>query len=188
MPRIILETGNCARRAWSVVVLLAVLCALIFVPGVAAQETGKYELSAGYAYMRADTSAGGLSLNAGVDFSLARNVNRWVAVVGDGGGYHAEGFRLGTYMAGPRFTERAKRISLFGQGLFGGAHANAGAHGFPTYQDSVAWALGGGVDYRVSSRIALRLGEVDYLQTRLGSSVQNNLRVGAGIVFQFGGK
>jgi hypothetical protein len=186
MPRIILETRNCARHAWSVVVLLAVLCASIFVPAVSAQETGKYELGASYMYMRADTSAGGLSLNAGVDFSLVRNVNRWVAVVGDVGGYHAEGFRLGTYMAGARFTARVKRVSLFGQALFGGAHADAGARGFPAYQNSVAWAFGGGLDYRVSSRIALRLGEVDYLQTRLGSSVQNNVRVGAGIVFRFG--
>jgi opacity protein-like surface antigen len=167
-------------------VLLTVFCVAVFARHVSAQETRKYEVSAGYAYMRADTSAGGLSLH-GVDFSLARNLNAWLAMTGDVGGYHAEGFRLGTYMAGPRLTARASdRASLFGQVLFGGAHADAGARDFPSYHDSVAWAFGGGLDYRLNPRISFRFGQVEYLQTRLGSSVQNNLRAGVGIVLHFG--
>jgi hypothetical protein len=168
------------------VVLVSVLCVAVLAQRVWAQERPKYELSAGYAHMRVDTSAGALSLN-GVDFSLTRNLNRWLGVAGDVGGYHAEGFRLGTYMAGPRFNARVSgRLRAFGQALFGGAHADAGARGFPAYHDSVAWAVGGGFDYRLNPRISFHLGQVEYLQTRLGNSVQQNLRVGAGIVLHFG--
>jgi hypothetical protein len=136
--------------------------------------------------MRVESSAGGLSLH-GINFSLARNVNGWLAVVGDGGGYHLEGFRLGTVMAGARFTVRpGQKASVFGQALFGGAHANAGGRGFPAYHDSVAWAFGGGFDYHINGRVALRLAQLDYLQTRLGSAVQHNLRASAGIVLHFG--
>jgi Outer membrane protein beta-barrel domain len=171
------------------VVLVALLGAVICASSASAQERGKYELSAGYAHLRVDSSKGGLSLN-GLDFSLARNVNGWLAVTGDVGGYHLEGFRLGTYMFGPRFTARvARKASFFGQALFGGSHAQVAAgRGFPTYHDSVAWSMGGGLDYRLNARIALRLGQVEYVQTRLGGAAQHNLRAGAGVVFSFGAR
>jgi opacity protein-like surface antigen len=167
---------------------LALACALCFCGAAPAQEARKYELSAGYAYMRVDSSAGGLSLH-GVSFSLARNVNNWLAIVGDGGGYHLEGFRLGTVQAGARFTARAgRRASLFSQALAGFAHANAGGRGFPSYHESVAWTAGAGLDCRLSERISLRLVQAEYLQTRLGGGVQHNFRAGAGVVFHFGGR
>jgi hypothetical protein len=78
------------------VLCLACLLPLAF-PAIAQEpEPRKYALSAGYAYMRTDTSAGALSLQ-GISFSVARNMNNWLAVVGDLGGYHLEGF------AWPRF-------------------------------------------------------------------------------------
>jgi len=175
-----------ASRSWARPVLLAVFCASVFAGSAAAQQDRKYALSAGYAYMRTDSSAGALSLH-GINFSLARNVNGWLAIVGDGGGYHLEGFRLGTVLAGPRFTAGARqRTSAFAQVLLGGAHANAGGSGFPAYHDSVALAFGSGLDYRLNARVALRLAQVEYLQTRLGGAVQHNLRAGAGIVLHFG--
>ena len=149
--------------------LAALLCGLSCWQMVSAQEVRKYELSAGYAYMHFASSAGGLSLH-GVSFSLARNVNGWLAIVGDGGGYHLEGFRLGTVQGGVRFTARpGGRASLFSQALMGFAHANAGGRGFPAYHESVAWTGGGGLDWRVSERVSLRLAQAEYLQTRLGS-------------------
>ena len=170
-----------------VVALVLVSCSLLARPASAQEQAPQnYALSAGYAYMRTDSSAGALSLH-GISFSLARNVNNWLAVVGDLGGYHLEGFRLATILSGPRFTARARqRTSVFAQVLLGGAHANAGGRGFPAYHDSVAWAFGGGLEYRLSGRVALRLAQAEYLQTRLGSAVQHNLRTGAGIVLHFG--
>jgi len=147
-----------------------------------------YELSAGYAYLRVDSSAGALSLH-GVSFSLARNINRWVAVVGDGGGYHLEGFRLGTLQAGARFTAwPTRRVSIFSQALLGFAHANAGGRGLPAYHESVAWTVGGGLDYRLNGRVSLRVAQAEYVQTRLGGQAQHDFRAGAGIVIDFGGR
>src|SRR3990170_2256578 len=168
--------------------LLAVLsCPLVSRASFAQEpQPRKYALSAGYAYMRTDTSTGALSLH-GISFSLARNMNNWLAIVGDLGGYHLEGFRLVTILSGPRFTARARqRASVFAQVMLGGAHANAGGRGFPAYHDSLAWAFGGGLDYRLNGRVALRLAQAEYLQTRLGGAVQHNLRTGAGIVLHFG--
>jgi hypothetical protein len=70
--------------------------------------------------------------------------------------------------------------------LLGWAHANAGGRGFPEYRDSVAWTAGGGLDYRISGRVGIRAGQIEYLQTRLGGGVQHNLRAGAGLVLYFG--
>jgi hypothetical protein len=170
------------RASW--LVLLAG-CNLLLAMPCAGQEVRRYELSAGYAYMRVDSSAGALSLQ-GISFSLARNFNRRLAIVGDGGGYHLEGFRLGTVQAGLRVTARAGRASLYTQVMVGFAHANAGGRGFSSYHESVAWMAGGGLDWRVSDRVSLRLAEMDYLQTRLGGGVQHNFRVGAGVVIHFG--
>ena len=43
--------------------------------------------------------------------------------------------------------------------------------------------LGGGVDFRLNNRVQIRAIQVDYNPTRLESSWQHNLRLGAGIVF-----
>jgi hypothetical protein len=51
-------------------------------------------------------------------------------------------------------------------------------------------SLGGGVDYRLTNRFAIRPVKVDYLMSRFsetesGGNTQNNLRVSTGIVFRF---
>jgi hypothetical protein len=57
---------------------------------------------------------------------------------------------------------------------------------------SFALATGGGLDYAVTNRISIRLGQADYFLTRhfndIGAPNQNNFRVSAGIVFTFGGE
>ena len=52
-----------------------------------------------------------------------------------------------------------------------------------------AMTVGGGVDVRVSPRIAIRLAQAEYLMTRFPdglSNRQDNFRFGAGVVFRFG--
>ena len=43
--------------------------------------------------------------------------------------------------------------------------------------------FGGGIDFRVSNRFQIRAIQIDYNPTHLGGETQNNLRLGAGIVF-----
>jgi hypothetical protein len=51
--------------------------------------------------------------------------------------------------------------------------------------------VGGGIDYRLSSRFSIRPAKLDYLLTRFNElnnnnrQSQNNLRVSTGIVFRF---
>ncbi len=152
-----------------------------------AAENSPYQFTAAYAQMRVDAPARPLHLE-GIRFALARTVNSWLAIEGEGGGYHLEGFRLGTIMAGPRLAAYARHgFSAYAHALAGWAHADAAARGLPSYHDSAAWAAGGGIELRLSRRVGLNLAQLDYLQTRLRPAPQHNLRAGAGVVFHFGG-
>jgi len=54
-----------------------------------------------------------------------------------------------------------------------------------------AWAVGGGLDVKLSNRIAYRLIDAEYLMTRadgLSGRGVNNLRLSTGVAFQFGSK
>jgi hypothetical protein len=98
-----------------------------------------------------------------------------------------------TMTFGPRYTwrPRSDRLSLFGQGLIGDSRgwnsvfpSTGGATS--TYDASVL-QVGGGIDVKLSRRIALRPLEANWLRTSYTNSttkVQNNLRLGTGIVLR----
>jgi hypothetical protein len=100
------------------------------------------------------------------------------------------GLDLVTATFGPRYTwSRGGRYSLFGQALAG--EANGINSVFPGVSQSVSSAnglavqLGGGVNLTFKRHLAIRAFEADWLRTQLPNSttsVQNNLRLGAGIV------
>lgn len=98
-----------------------------------------------------------------------------------------------TVTFGPRYRWHAdRRISIYGEGLIGEADgfrsifpAKAGqqqeANGF-------ASQVGGGVDYRISPRFAIRALDAAWFRTQLPNStddVQKTLRLGAGLVLRF---
>lgn len=93
---------------------------------------------------------------------------------------------------GPRYTWHRRRLAFFGQGLIGESHAwntlipqTGGA--VSTY-NTFALQVGGGVDLRLSRRFAIRPIQADWIHTQFPNSttnVQNNLRLGAGIVCRF---
>jgi opacity protein-like surface antigen len=94
---------------------------------------------------------------------------------------------LSTYLFGPRVSYRhSGRITPFGEVLFGVAHAGVSIVGLGNSDNSFAMSLGGGVDYKLTNRFAIRPIKVDYLMTRFsetgtGGNTQNNLRVSTGI-------
>ena len=51
---------------------------------------------------------------------------------------------------------------------------------------SFAMAFGGGVDFKLSDKVAIRMIQADYVQTRFASDRQNSARLSAGIVFHIG--
>jgi outer membrane immunogenic protein len=88
------------------------------------------------------------------------------------------------------------KLQPFGQGLFGGVHGFDSYFAAPvgklptTYDTSFAMALGGGVDISVSKHVWIRALQVDYYYSELRNlqgNRQNQLRLGAGVIFR-GGK
>ncbi len=100
---------------------------------------------------------------------------------------------LVTTTFGPRYRWHAdRRVSLYGQALIG--EANGFRSIFPATAGSqpdangFAAQVGGGVDYRLSDRFAIRVLDAGWARTQLPNStdnVQNTLRLGAGIVLRF---
>ncbi len=98
-----------------------------------------------------------------------------------------------TITAGPRYAWRpsSQRFSVFGQGLVGESHGwnslfpKAGAA--VSSADSLALQVGGGVDFRVGQRLAVRPIQADWVRTQFPNAttnVQNDLRLGAGVVLR----
>jgi opacity protein-like surface antigen len=151
----------------------------------------------------------------GWNATATENLNKWFG--GDldvGGAYNSLSpdfffpsvpivTKLHTVMYGPRFSYRkSERITPFVHVLVGVAHITGHNNqatvftpllalvpqGTSRTDTAFAWALGGGVDLKVSHRVAIRLIQADYVMTRFFDQRQDNGRLSAGIVIRFGGK
>jgi hypothetical protein len=106
-----------------------------------------------------------------------------------------------TYLFGPVLRIPLPVVKPFGEVLFGGSYtdgyanltkqidASGGTVAMPT-QHPFTLAAGGGVDVSVSHRLAIRLGEFDYVLTRYTNPLtstnnQNNFRYTGGVVLKF---
>jgi opacity protein-like surface antigen len=97
--------------------------------------------------------------------------------------------KLYNFLVGVQFPYRkSERFTPFGEVLFG----HAGVRGVAHDRDNTPWVetsgglglvAGGGVDYNISPRWALRL-KADYLQTRLFNKKQDNGVFSVGIVIR----
>ena len=88
------------------------------------------------------------------------------------------------YLVGPRLSVPVGKFTPFGELMVGAAHIHTGGTLPSPSNTSFAYALGGGLDYRVFRPIALRV-EGDYLRTKFFNSRQNNFRLSVGAVFRF---
>jgi len=179
----------------------------------------KVEVFLGYSYLRGvpTLSPGNrmVFLNGG-SASVAFNLNRYLGLVGDFGGFDASELELTgagansvadasgnafTYMAGPRLSFRKYRVTPFAQVLAGGIHASAVTlsncagplcASLPM-ENSFAMTAGGGIDLRVHRHINLRLVQAEYMMTNFANlstgvrDTQNDIRLSSGVVFGFGG-
>jgi outer membrane protein OmpA-like peptidoglycan-associated protein len=157
--------------------------------------TPRFELFMGYSYLRAmpELAAGNrlVYLNGG-STSIAFNLNRYLGLVGDFGGFNDTRLLLtgagenpsvnaqvdeGTvfsYLGGPRLSFRDHgRLTPFVQALFGGMHASditlSGCTGNCTFlraENTFAMTAGGGLDIRVSHHFAVRIVQAEYVMTR----------------------
>jgi opacity protein-like surface antigen len=164
-----------------------------------AQVKPRAEVYGGYSYLNIDTNGLTSSRQSanGWEAAVAVNFNKWAAVEGDVAGYYKNDI-LGTgvnasdytFTGGPRLNYRPAFIHA----LFGGDHLSGSESGISASQNSFAMALGGGAEFKVAPRWAVR-GSVDYLYTHHnlasfgGPDVhQDNFRVGGGIVYLIGSR
>jgi hypothetical protein len=122
-----------------------------------------------------------------------------LAIVADVTGTHTDSINntgiplsLVTTTFGPRYRFMADhKISPYGQALFGIANGFDSLFpapgGVQSSANSMALQIGGGVDLRVNKHLAVRAIDAGWLRTQLPNAtanVQNNLRLGAGLIFR----
>jgi opacity protein-like surface antigen len=199
---------------------LFALLAVSGIPTLAQHRDGEipiFEVNGGYTYMRWQVPSfaqppSSLNFN-GFNAGAAYNVTSWLAGVADISGVYntqgASGFNAKThiysYLFGPRvYPLGHHRLTPFVHGLFGVATydlhvpASGGVGVFDESNNEFSFAIGGGVDWSVGKHFAIRLGQLDYQQTRFlhsdavasGASPdnQNNFKYSAGVVIRFGEK
>jgi hypothetical protein len=179
---------------------VACLLGLVFLVSMsaAAQGDSKVDLFAGYSYLHTSPGVTQSSFKAnGGDASIAFNVNRWGSFVAEVGGVHASKISgtdvdasAETFLFGPKISLfRKSKLTPFAQALFGFAHSNAAFNGTSTSSNGFAMSPGVGLDWNATRHVGLRLGQMDYLLTRVPTSTNqvnwNNFRYSAGVVFRF---
>ncbi|MFZ0521470.1 MAG: outer membrane beta-barrel protein [Candidatus Acidiferrales bacterium] len=186
-------------------IVLASLLLLAAAPAARAQDQDAVHGDAAltYHWVRSNTSAGEcgcFNLNGG-GLSGSWEFHPRIAAVAEISAENATGvladnksLTLTSYLAGARYwlpqpwPSGAHSPEPFAQVLLGAVHAGGGIAGTGDGAYSFATRIGGGLDLPVTSRFELRLIQVDYYLTHSVNATndhQNNLLVGAGIVFRW---
>jgi hypothetical protein len=163
--------------------------------------TASFEIAITYDASRTNVIGGNSFWMQGGSVQMHGQFWHGLGVVADVAGLHTNsinnsgvGLDLVTATFGPRYTwtPRGARYSLFGQALAGEANGiNSvfpGSFQAASTADGLAMQVGGGMNLNLKRHIAIRAFEADWLRTQLPNSttsVQNNLRLGAGVVFIF---
>ena len=189
---------------------LTLFAALALGSAAAAQQTvtdreampSRLDLAVGYNFIRANAppaDCGCFSMN-GTFIGANYNLNRWFSVAAEGTAGHAtkisslgQNLTLTTFMGGPRVSWVHDRYIPFAQFMAGGAHGS-GSY-FPSGSSSTssstgfALAAGGGLDFNLSERLAIRAVDAEFLHTDFPNGIntsQNQLQISGGIVLRFG--
>jgi opacity protein-like surface antigen len=187
--------------------ILFVLFALLgFSSSAPAQDAPRAELFGGYSYLRVSPGsvlegaggsgfttslAGNLTHNFGLvaEFSRHSRSLDFSDVINQPG---AGGIQLRalTYLFGPRLTLRGGNLEPFAHALFGAANGRVEATGIGIGErasgTAFTFALGGGLDLKVRKKLAIRVGQLDYLRTRTSDLGLNSVRYSTGLVFRLG--
>jgi hypothetical protein len=187
-------------------VLLAGVCMMAAAVASGQETTSAKRLNAAfdvaitYDASRANVIAGNIFWMQGGSIQMHGQFWHGLGAVADVASLHTAslntagvGLDIVTATFGPRYTWSPlhARYSLFGQALAGEANGfNSTFPGTPqavTNANSAVEQLGGGMNVTLKRHIALRVFEADWLRTQLPNSttsVQNNLKLGAGVVLR----
>jgi hypothetical protein len=161
----------------------------------AAQKLPEIDLYGGFAHVQFNSPTLGFSdyssLNGFSASLTAPHLYEYLGFTLNSSGEYGAPLTVYNFLLGPQLTFERGRLRLFGNLLFGKAETKVNV---PTASrgeiTSVgrAVALGGGVDFNLTHHIALRLVDADYVYSKTFGSNQNNVRISAGVVYQFGKK
>lgn len=158
------------------------------------------DLAVTYTAQRSSLTTGNFFWRQGGSFELSTEMYRGLGIVINVAGSEVKniqgsGIDLDTLTTifGPRYTwhHHAGKVAVFGQGQIGESHgwnslfpATGGATSdFNTF----ALQVGGGLDLRLGRHFAVRPVQADWIRTQFPNgttNVQNNLRLGAGMVLR----
>jgi Outer membrane protein beta-barrel domain len=189
MP-LVLQPRNPPRSAFRKIAVIALF--LLMTAGadlpIQAQEVPRVQVFGGYSYTRFDTPSFGFTNSTGINgynFSAAFNIIRGFGVKGELSGQYTSQLNLRDVAVGPQFLYPRGKALFFGHLLFG--RARSLVHIANGQEDTDrAVALGGGMDWDLTDRFAVRVFQVDYLHTNLFSTTQNNIRFSTGLVYHWG--
>ena len=168
---------------------------LFFCATAKAQDTPAWEVYGGYTYLKANLGGTSFNLNGGGG-SVSENLNNWfggrfeVNAVGGtiGGTLERTNVSLQTYTYGPVVTYRKfDRLTPFAHLQLGAVHASQGFLGISEGAFKFAMSGGGGADFALSERAAIRV-QADYLMTRFLNARQDNIQLSGGLVIRIGKK
>ena len=183
--------------------VMLVLAAISAGPLWAQEQPSRFEAYAGYYYTRFNINANAPGIAPSATYNgnggggqFEYNVNRWLGAVADLGGFVATSSGNGafagagfTYLFGPRVNFRRGKVAPFAEILFGGVRTTDGIARSTGTENNLAMTAGGGIDFKVSKHVSLRLVQADYFLTKIPDGLnnrQNNFRFSAGVVFRFG--
>ena len=195
-------------RKLRVVLLVSVSCS---VPMLGQSDKG--QLFGGYSLERIAPGCGSNYRCGGADAGPATNLNGWTASLtgyfykslgisaqftGNYNGTAALTYstvRRHTFQFGPAYVFRMGKASTFAHALFGGVTQTSSPDQALSYTRFM-WSVGGGLDFKASSRISIRVAQLDYERQSVpvvdtGGPIPippvgvNGLRYSAGIVLNF---
>jgi len=187
--------------------LVFVVLALFLGFSSPAQAQDKVEVFGGYSFLRSSvpitvtllcpappcvpTTTNQVGNLQGWEASGTFKPNGWFGVTADFAGQYGKingaNTHLTTFMAGPQVSFPGK-VSPFARILVGEARvggSSALVQAFVPNNNSIAAAVGVGIDIRIFPALYVRPIQVEYMTTRLNSVMQNHARASAGIVLHF---
>jgi len=196
--------------------VVAVLCGVGTLVAAQDQPAPKWEVFGGYSFLYPNTDLhamfpGGLlpvsspleSNPRGLGASLTYDFNRWFGLTLDGSTHWGSGeSSLGKKVDdagfnnisfGPKVTFRRTHVAPFLEALVGDNRLAPDAfHAI----NKLGFMIGGGLDFKVSKHVALRLPRVDYVMSSYrygppattGSTDLRGVRAQAGVVYTWGGE
>jgi opacity protein-like surface antigen len=187
------------------IALAGLMFCLVFADQADAQIPTNGNIFVGYSYMSADLGGDRVNLN-GWNASVEGKVLPFLGIVADFDGHYgspgeltsgacplllgscafstSNSFNQHDYLFGPRVSVTVGKVRPFANFLVGISHVNESDGSLTNSDSSFAYAVGGGMDYRVVPLVSVRVA-ADMVQTRFFSNTQNNVRISTGIAFHF---